>query len=98
MKKTACMMVCVVLIVLFAVPFTFGQALDGQWFQMKVSHKGYGVNPGGIYKISAASRTYMYLTWMALIQDMTSDSFELMGAKYHRDLRVQSVLESNRRQ
>ena len=63
MKKTACMMVCVVLIVLFAVPFTFGQALDGQWLQMKVSHKGYGVNPGGIYKISGSITNYMYLTW-----------------------------------
>jgi hypothetical protein len=66
MKKIACMMVCVVLIVLYAVPFTFGQALDGQWFQMKVSHKGYGVNPGGILKISGSITNYMHLTWDAV--------------------------------
>jgi hypothetical protein len=63
MKRTACMMVCIVLIGFFAVRIAFGQALDGQWFQLKVSHKGYGFDSNGIYKIRGSITNYMLLTW-----------------------------------
>jgi len=42
----------------------FGQALDGQWLQLKVGFKGYAFGgPGGLDKIGGSTTNYMLLTW-----------------------------------
>jgi hypothetical protein len=63
MKRFSYLLVCAVLLVFLAAPVAFGQALNGQWFQLKVSQKGYAFGPGGIYKFSGSITNYMLLTW-----------------------------------
>jgi hypothetical protein len=81
MKKTACMTVCVALIALFTAPVAFGQALDGKWFQLKVSFKGYAFEDSTLDKVSGSTTNYMRLDWTGSAYQCfiyTSDGSEII--------------------
>ena len=62
-RKTACMTVCIALIALLTAPAAFGQALDGKWFELKVTFKGYTFVAEGLDKVSGSVTNYMRLAW-----------------------------------
>jgi hypothetical protein len=63
MKRFSYWVVFVVLSVLLAAPIAFGQALDNQWLQLKVSFKGYAY---GLGKASISTTNFMFITWDAV--------------------------------
>lgn len=48
MKKIACMVVCIALLVFLLVPVTSAQLLNNQWFDIKFKANGLFHNPGNV--------------------------------------------------
>jgi hypothetical protein len=64
MKRFSYLVVFVVILVFLTAPVAFGQALDGKWFQLKISFKGYAFGgPSGLDKISGSTTNYLNLVW-----------------------------------
>ena len=60
MKKIACMVVCIALLIFFMEPVASAQILDNVWFEVKVKLSGYQVtSENEIFKVNRGSTAYI---------------------------------------